>query len=129
MPGTPGTAVEVDNTVRVLTEDLDGGTLAGGGVGPVTNYDADPGDGTWKAAPNVGAEDTYTPPFRVTQITLLVRSFSIEVQFAFDDVPTYGDWIILEPGAFAFEGWSPTSVQIREETDDAGAEYQIVAEA
>jgi len=119
----------VDNTVRIETVDLDGGTLSSGLTGPISNYDAYPGDGSWAAAPDSGSEDVYTPPFKPSNFSVSCRSFAVEIRVAFDSVPTYLDWIVLEPGVHGFDGWGITSLQIREDVNGAGAEYQIVAEA
>lgn len=117
----------VQRTVRVVTADLAGNALAGGAGGDVSSYDATPGDGSYAAAPNTGAEDTFTPAGTATDVTVYTKTAAIEVRFSFDSGASYGGWIVLEPGVHSFPGFAATNVQIREDVDDGGGEYQVLA--
>lgn len=116
---------EVEGMVRVATTDLAAQAFAGGGSGN-SLYDATPGDGTWNAAPNAGAEDTYSPPFLVSSFSVLVQTAPVEIRVSSDGGANYGLWIVLAVGAHSFE-LDATDIQVREDVDDAGAEYQIVS--
>jgi hypothetical protein len=116
---------EVAGGLRVETTDLAAAALASGGAGN-SLYDATPGDGTWAAAPNEGAEDTYSPPFTAASFTVKVQTAAVEIRVSSDGGANFGLWIVLEPGSHSFD-LDATDIEIREDVDDAGAEYQIVA--
>ncbi len=109
----------------VEAEDLAAAALPSGGAGGNSLYDASPGDGSWAAAPNAGAEATVTPPFTASSFTVLVRAAAVEVRISSDGA-TYGDWVVLDPGSHAFELIMET-IQVREDVDNGGAEYQVVS--
>ncbi len=107
------------------------GTLTmGAGIGDVGSVDAThPGDGSWTAAPNAGAEDTVTFTFTVTGFTVYVQTAAVEIRTSFDGGTNHTGWIVLSPGVHVFDEWSATEIEVREDVDDAGAEYQVVGVA
>lgn len=116
---------EVANLIRVETTNLAAAALPSGPGGGNALYDATPGTGAWGTAPDAAAVATYSPPFTAESWTVLVRTAAVEIRISSDDAANYGDWIVLPPGSYSFE-LSMTDVQVREDVDGGGGEYQIV---
>ena len=116
---------EIGGLVRVVTTDLATQALSGGGAGN-TLYDATPGDGTWAAAPDAAAPATYQAPFTASTFTVMVQTAAVDVRISSDDGANFGPWIVLPPGIYPLE-IDMTDVQVREDVDAGGAEYQIIA--
>jgi hypothetical protein len=105
------------------------GVLTFGGVaGEIAQVDAtNPGDGTWAAAPDAASVDEIELAFTAKGFTLYVQTASVEFRASFDGGTTFTGFIVLNPGIHSFDEWAATDLEIREDVDAGGGEYQLVA--
>lgn len=99
----------------------------GGTSGEIGFSNATPGDGTWAAAPNSGAEDSIDFGFVPSGFTIYVKTASIEMRPSFDGGNSFLGWTVLEPGIHTFNDWAATNVEIREDVNGGGGQYQVLA--
>lgn len=114
---------KVAGLILVDTEDLAAAALPAGGGSDNSQYDAYPTDGTLRAAPDSGAEDTVEFAFTMTSFTVVVVVAPIMLRVSSDGA-NYGAWVYVPAGIVGFE-IEAVKVQVREAVNGGGATYQL----
>jgi len=118
------TDTQVSGLLLVSTEDLAAAALPSGGSSDNTQYDCYPTDGTLRAAPDSGSEDTFEPAFTMSSFTIVAVVAPVMIRSSADGV-AYGNWVYVPTGIVSFDLES-VKVQVREAVNGGGATYQIV---
>jgi hypothetical protein len=114
---------EVSGLLIVNTEDLPAAALPSGGSSDNTQYDCFPTDGTLRAAPDSGSEDTVEFAFTMASFTIVVVDAPVMIRISADGV-AYGNWVYVPEGLVSFN-IEAVKVQVREAVNGGGATYQL----